>query len=142
MPVNATKTPKITKHDWEEAGRRGEAKAKLPTALSSAELDDARKLVRLRFRSGLELAIPVAAIDEVAHLPLARLRDVRADLLGEGLIFDEAGVAIYVPGLIRDLFSDAFARALGKRGGSSLTAAKAAAVRKNGPKGGRPRKVA
>lgn len=84
--------------------------------------------------------MPVGAIGEIAHVPLAKLRDVVASPLGDGLIFDELDVAIYVPGLIRDLFGAAFAGALGKHGGRARTAAKGAAARKNGQKGGRPRK--
>ena len=124
------------------AERRGEAKAKLPTALTAAQLDAKAKAVRLQFRSGLELAIPVTAIDEIASVPLARLRDVKASPMGDSLVFSELGEAIYVPGLLRDLFGDAFAGALGKIGGRSRSSAKIAAVRKNGRKGGRPRKVA
>ena len=124
------------------AERRGEAKAKMPTALTVATLDEKAKAVRLQFRSGLELAIPVKAIAEIANVPLARLRDMQASPIGDGLIFSELGEAIYVPGLLRDLFGDAFAGALGKIGGRSRSNAKIAAVRKNGRKGGRPRKVA
>ncbi len=122
------------------AERRGEAKAKRPTALISAKLDERAKTVRLQFRSGLELAIPVKAIDEIANVPLARLRDVKASPMGDGLIFSEFGEAFYVPGLLRDLFGDAFAGALGKIGGRARSIAKTVAARKNGLKGGRPRK--
>ncbi len=124
------------------AQRRGAAKAKLPTALLAAELDEPAKSVRLRFRSGLELAVPIKAIGEVAKIPIARLRDVTASPMGDGLIFDSADVAIYVPGLLRDLFGYAFAGALGKLGGRARTDAKVRAARKNGRKGGRPRKRA
>jgi hypothetical protein len=124
------------------AQRRGALKAKLPTALTAAKLDEPAKSVRLHFRSGLELAIPVKAIDEIAKMPLARLRDVTVSAMGDGLIFDDADVAIYVPGLLRDLFGHAFAGALGKLGGRARSDAKARAARKNGRKGGRPRKRA
>jgi hypothetical protein len=134
--------PRYGKREHEAALRRGAAQAKLPTALTLAELDEPSKSVRLSFRSGLQLAVPVKAIDEIAKVPLARLRDVRASPIGDGLIFDEADVAIYVPGLLRDLFSDAFAGALGKIGGRARSDAKTRAAQKNGRKGGRPRKAA
>jgi len=131
-----------TDEHLESAERRGAAKAKHPTALASAMLDEPGKSVRLRFRSGVELAIPVKTMSEISKVPLARLRDVRASLVGDGLIFDEADVAISVPGLVRDVFGDAFAGALGKIGGRARSEAKARAARKNGSKGGRPRKAA
>lgn len=131
-------TPRYGKREHEAAGRRGEALAKLPTALTAATLDEATKTVRLRFRNGLDLAIPIKSICEIAKTPIARLRNVVASPTGDGLIFDDADVAIYVPGLLRDLFSDAFARTLGRQGGRARTPAKLTAARKNGRKGGRP----
>ncbi|MDQ2866414.1 MAG: hypothetical protein M3R51_09330 [Candidatus Eremiobacteraeota bacterium] len=84
----------------------------------------------------------MAAIDEIASAPIKELRDVKASVMGDGLIFDSYGEAIYVPTLLRDLFGDAFAGALGKIGGRARSSAKTAAARKNGRKGSRPRKVA
>ncbi len=138
----ATKIPRLTKAEHDAATRRGEARAKLPSALVAAELDEEAKTVRLRFRAGVELAIPIKAIQEIANAPIARLRDVQASLLGDGLLFADADVSIYVPGLLRDLFGDAFAGALGKIGGRAKSPAKRAAARRNGRKGGRPRKAA
>lgn len=131
-----------TDDQLDAAQRRGTLKAKLPTALAAVDLDEPAKCVRLYFRSGLELAIPVKAIAEIAKVPLKRLRDVTASPIGDGLIFEEADVAIYVPGLLRDLFGHAFAGALGKLGGRARSDAKSRAARKNGTKGGRPRKHA
>ncbi len=136
----ATKTP--TDAELELAEECGQERAKLPTALTSAMLDEEAKAVRLRFRAGIELAIPIKAIGEIAKVPIAHLRDVKASPIGDGLIFDRADVGIYVPGLLRDLFGGAFAGALGKIGGRARSKTKTAAARKNGRKGGRPRKVA
>ena len=122
----ATKTPALTKAQHDAATRRGDEKA---------------KAVRLRFRSGIEIAIPIKAISEIAKAPIAMLRDMRPSPMGDGLIFSEFGEAIYVPGLLRDLLADALAGALGKIGGRSRSAAKVRAARRNGRKGGRPRKV-
>ena len=133
---------KVATDELDVAQRRGTLKAKLPTALRAAKLDETAKSVRLHFRNGLELAIPVKAIDEIAKVPLARLRDVAASPMGDGLIFENADVAIYVPGLLRDLFGSAFAGALGKLGGRARSDAKTRAARKKGRKGGRPRKRA
>ncbi len=138
----ATNAAQITKREWEEATRRGEEQAKKPTALIAAELNEETKSIRLRFRAGIELAIPIKAIDEIAKAPMTALRDVKASPMGDGLVFSTFGEAIYVPGLLRDLFGDAFAGALGKIGGRARSAAKTTAARQNGRKGGRPRKTA
>jgi hypothetical protein len=134
------KMPRYGKREDEAANRRGDALLQLPFALVAATLDEAERVVRLRFRNRTELSIPISEISEIADAPLANLRTVFASPLGDGLIFDDADAAIYVPGLLRDLFGVAFATALGKRGGRARTPAKVAASRKNGQKGGRPRK--
>ena len=134
------KMPRYGKREHEAAERRGDKIRLQPSALISATLDEPERAVRLRFRNTTELIIPVSAIWEIADAPLENLRTVFASPLGDGLIFDDADAAIYVPGLLSDLFGAAFAGALGKRGGRATTAAKAAAARKNGKKGGRPRK--
>lgn len=125
-----------------EATQCGEELAARPTALVSAKLDEQAKALRLRFRTGIELRIPIKVITELAKVPITRLRDVKASPFGDGLIFSDLGEAFYVPGLLRDLFSDAFAGALGKIGGRATSPAKRAAARKNGRKGGRPRMAA
>ena len=124
------------------AQRRGTELAQLPGALIAASLNEPERVIRMQFRNGTELLVPVSAIEEIAQTPVANLRTIAASPLGDGLIFDDADVAIYVPGLLRDLFGGAFAGALGKRGGRARTPAKIAAARKNGQKGGRPRKSA
>ena len=136
----ATRMDLLNEHDHRAAIRRGNAKAKLPTALVAASLDEKARTVRLRFRAGLELAIPIKAIPELTNVPISKLRDVKASPLGDGLVFSEYGEAFYVPGLLCDLFGDAFAGALGKLGGRTRSKAKAAAARRNGRRGGRPRK--
>ena len=136
------KVPRYGKREDDAAKRLGDKIWQRPSALIGAALDEKERAVRLRFRNTTELIIPVSAIWEIADAPLANLRTVFASPLGDGLIFDDADAAIYVPGLLRDLFGEAFAGALGKRGGRARTAAKVAASRKNGQKGGRPRKRA
>ena len=128
--------------DHRAAKGRGAELARRPTALIAAELMENDLAVRLHFHNRAELVVPIAAIVELKGIPADKLRNVMPSPLGDGLIFDDADIAINVPGLLRELFADAFAGALGKRGGRARTAAKADAARKNGSKGGRPRKTA
>ncbi len=94
----------VSDADLAAAKKRGAAKANRPTALVSVVLDEADRTLRLRFRAGVQLEVPIAAIEEVADAPLAQLRDVAASPLDDGLVFREYGEAIYVPGLIHGLF--------------------------------------
>lgn len=60
--------------------------------------------------------------------------------MGDALRVDKHDIAIRVNGLIARTFGAApFAQAVGRAGGSVKSAAKAAAARQNGAKGGRRR---
>lgn len=132
----------FSRAEFQAATKRGAAKAKLPSALLKADLDERSRSLMLRFRSGVAVVVPTKAIREIAKEPLSKIRDVKASPLGDGLLFEEVGELIYVPGLLRDLFGDAFTAALGKIGGKAKSPAKTAAARANGAKGGRPKKNA
>ncbi len=60
----------LTKAQYDAATRRGAAKANLPSALVEATLDERAKAIRLRFRAGIELAVPIKAVTEIAKAPL------------------------------------------------------------------------
>lgn len=122
-----TKLPRLTKAEIEAATRRGDELANLPIALVSASLDEKNKAVRLRFRAGVEISIPIKAIDEIATAPIAKLRDVEASLLGDGLLFDTVDAHMYVPGLVRDLFGESFLEGIDKIGKIKAPAKRAAA---------------
>lgn len=59
---------------------------------------------------------------------------------GTGISWPQLDVDVSVPGLAMEIFgSKTWMRELAKRAGSATSAAKAAAARANGKKGGRPR---
>lgn len=61
---------------------------------------------------------------------------------GEGLHWEKLDVDMSVSRLVAGIFGNqVWMRELGRRGGQSTSPAKAAAVRENGKKGGRPRKA-
>jgi hypothetical protein len=63
---------------------------------------------------------------------------------GLGLHWPRLDADLYLPALLEGVFGSPrwMAGLLGKSGGLARTAAKVAAARKNGSKGGRPRKLA
>jgi hypothetical protein len=71
------------------------------------------------------------------------LNEIELEGGGTGLFWPRLNVAHYLPGLIDGVFGTRKWMAdLGRRGGSVKSDRKTAAVRKNGKKGGRPKKVA
>lgn len=73
----------------------------------------------------------------------AELKKIEITGSGHGLYFPKLDVDIYVPGLLDGLLGSKkfMAAQLGKAGGKAKTRVKAAAARKNGMMGGRPRKA-
>lgn len=91
----------------------------------------------LALRSGSRLSIPRIAIEELRDVPSAELEKVVLSREGGAVCYAPFGIAISVPGLVRDATGAADWLA---RGGSRKTPVKARASRVNGKKGGRPRK--
>ena len=72
-----------------------------------------------------------------------QLSSIEVSPSGLGLHFPALDADVYLPGLVAGAFGSAqwMAAQLGATGGQVRTAAKVAASRMNGAKGGRPRKV-
>jgi hypothetical protein len=94
--------------------------------------------------NGLELAFPPNLAQGLENATPAALAKIEISPLGTGLHWPELDADLYVPGLLAGMFGSEswMAARLGAAGGQARSAAKTAAVRENGRKGGRPRKVA
>lgn len=139
-------TNQLTVSDRERIARarvEGLARSQEPTAVVKARYEAREQALRLTFRGGGGMVIPIHLISELAGRTASDLARVEISPLGDALSWRSLDVDIYVPGLAEDVFgARLFAAATGRRGGQRRTKAKVAAARLNGAKGGRPRKRA
>ncbi len=103
-----------------------------------------RKANRLivSLHNGVELAVPIHLIQDLADAGPDQLSAVEVTPSGLGLHWTDLDADVYVPGLLSGVFGTKswMASVMGAEGGKVRSPAKAAAARANGSKGGRPRK--
>jgi hypothetical protein len=128
--------------DIRAAQARGEGRARIEPRADRVTYDAKNRLIMLDLRGGAILRLPVSAIRELDGAKPNQLKTLRAGFGGESITLEDLGVDISIPGLLRDLVGmTSAATLLGRKGGSATSEAKAAAVRENGKRGGRPRKT-
>jgi hypothetical protein len=89
-----------------------------------------------------EVAIPHGQVREFAGLDTSAMATIRLSAVGDALAVGDSDVHVDIGGLLAELLPPAVvAKAIAKRGGRSRSSAKASAARRNGIKGGRPRKL-
>lgn len=109
---------------------------------NQAWYDPSENRVMLLLTNGVLVGIPIEKIKYLAQATPAELQAVTLTPGGYGVCWDTLDVDMSVPDLLADTFGSApFARAMGQLGGNAKSESKAAAARRNGAKGGRPRKV-
>lgn len=100
--------------------------------------------VRVGLNIGIELAFAPAIIEGLSGATAVQLQDVEISPAGLGLHFPQLDADVYLPGLLDGILGTRawMASHLGAEGGKVRSPAKATAARKNGERGGRPRKAA
>lgn len=100
-------------------------------------------VIAIKLATGVELAIPRPLLQGLENATPEQAAEVEIWGPGSSLHWESLDVDHHVPSLIEGVFGNRrWMSELGKRGGVARTAAKARAARKNGRKGGRPRKKA
>ena len=111
-----------------------------PKAVKAAYRARTGKIV-IDFATGVSLTIPRKLLQGLENASPRDVAKVELEGYGSALHWEALDVDHYIPGLISGVLgSRKWMSELGKIGGTSRSDAKKAAARKNGSKGGRPRK--
>jgi hypothetical protein len=131
----------LTKEQFEAAKARGEARMRRPRA-ESAHYDAGRNRIIVRLTTGVELGFAPRDVECLRHASADDLKVIEVEAFGLGIHFPKLDADLYVPALLQGVLGSKrwMATQLGAGGGRARSAAKAAASRENGKRGGRPRR--
>src|SRR4051812_39232445 len=132
--------PVITEADVQAAEERMAERRRATPHAVAATYDRRIGRVVVRLSTDLELAFPPHLVQGLEGARPADLAVIEISPTGLGLHFPRLDADLYVPGLLNGVFgSEAWtASRMGRSGGHVRSAAKAAAARANGKRGGRP----
>ncbi len=127
-----------------EAERRGQRSLRNEPRARAVRYDRRTGRVHVELMNGCTFAFPARNAQGLARASDAQLAQVEILGLGLGLHWEPLDVDLSVPGLLAGLFGTKayMDRQRAARAGAATSTAKAAAARRNGAKGGRPRKSA
>ncbi len=133
----------LTTEEFETAKARGEARMRGPRA-ESAHYDAGRNRVIVRLTTGVELGFAPRDVEGLQDASVDDLKVIEVEAFGLGIHFPKLDTDLYVPALLEGVLGSKrwMAAQLGAAGGRARSAAKAAASRENGKRGGRPRRIA
>jgi hypothetical protein len=117
--------------------------ASAPRAVS-ARYDRRSGRIVIELRNDCAYSFPPQLVQDLQQATAEDLAQVEVDGAGFNLHFPRIDVDLYVPALVAGVFGgrDWMKSELARVAGQATSPAKAAAARKNGAKGGRPRKAA
>ena len=132
-----------------EATRRGEEKMARLSKAKSAKIDPKTRRLILDMESGVTLLVPIDLVQGLQTADVKALRDFELVLNGTQIHWETLDVQFYVESFLQGVFGTKRWMAglrehlaeIGRKGGSSRSAAKRQASAENGKKGGRPRTI-
>ncbi|EGF33117.1 DUF2442 domain-containing protein [Actimicrobium sp. CCC2.4] len=133
----------ITDTDFAAANQRGAAKkAAFPEALN-VRYDKRAARVVITLASGLQIAFFPRDVQGLEKAHPEELADAVISPSGLGVHFPQLDVDLDIPALLEGFLGSKrwMAAQIGRAGGKTSSEAKAVAARKNGQRGGRPKKV-
>jgi hypothetical protein len=127
-----------------QAEERGAHQLATEPRARAARYDRRHGRVLVELTNGCSFAFPARDAEGLEQASDADLAQVEVLGLGVGLHWERLDVDLSVPGLLMGLFGTKayMDRQRAARAGAATSPAKAAAARRNGAKGGRPRKAA
>jgi hypothetical protein len=130
--------------DGRRAARRGARSLRTEPRARAARYDRKTGRVLVDLINGCGFAFPARKAQGLEQASDAELAQVEILGLGVGLHWERLDVDLSVPGLLAGLFGTKtyMDRQRAARAGAATSAVKAEAARRNGAKGGRPRKAA
>lgn len=133
---------KVSKGAFETANTRAARLRQTPCA-TNAHYERKRDRVVIGLNTGIEVAFRPRDAQGLERAKPDQLDTIEISPSGLGIHFPKLDADIYLPALLEGFLGSKrwIAAAHGKIGGSVSSTAKAAAARRNGKLGGRPRKV-
>ena len=130
----------LTESEFERAEARA-LKERVSGHVQSARYDRLRHRVVMQLSTGVEVAFPAELVEGLAGASPEDLEKIEVSPTGLGLHWPRLDADLYAPTLLQGVLGSRtwMASHLGSAGGKVRSAAKAAAARENGRKGGRPR---
>ncbi|OIN50076.1 hypothetical protein BLL37_27190 [Pseudomonas azotoformans] len=130
----------LTEADVEKAIARGRKTRHLYARASSVRYED--NCLSIGFSDGSRVVLPVAGLPEFAGFSLEDFEQLEVGFGGKALCCEAQDLDVSITGLIATSkpLMDLAISLVASRNGRKSSAAKAAAARANGKKGGRPRK--
>lgn len=132
-----------TKEEIIAARQRAKEALKGPIA-TAARYDEATGRIVVSLSTGFDISFRPQDAQGTDTATPEQLRNVEVSPNGLGIHFDDADAHLSIPGILSGIMGTRnwMAAHIGRAGGTAKSAAKSAAVKANGAKGGRPRKQA
>lgn len=125
-----------------QATKRGERRLQTEPRAESAYFDAGHGRVVIELTNGCVFMCPAHLAQGLRNASARELKEIEVMAHGVALRWPKLDADFTVAGLVSGIFGTrTWMAELGRRGGSVTSEAKATAVRENGRKGGRPRKV-
>ena len=132
----------ISGETLDAAARRGRIEVDTKPRAVSAHYDRQADRIVIELASGCTFLFPPGIAQDLQDATPDQLADIEVSPVGFALHWPQVDVDLSVAGLVAGIFGTAKFMDAQRRGGQSRSAAKTAAARENGRKGGRPRKSA
>jgi hypothetical protein len=134
---------KVSKHEFETANARAAVRLRKTPCATKAHYERKRDRVVIGLNTGIEVAFRPCDAQGLKRAKPDQLDTIEISPSGLGIHFPKLDADIYLPALLEGFLGSKrwVAAEHGKIGGSVSSTAKAAAARRNGKLGGRPRKI-